>query len=217
MRSRQEPEKEGPIIKRAALSILTTGVLLVTVSAPSLWGQAVASGQISGLVTDPSGAVVPGTKITATQTETGLVRTTSSGPSGSYLLTNLPVGSYKLEVQANGFRSYVQTGIILQVGSAVNINVEMRLGQVSQHVQVSANARMVQTQSTSISQVIEQRRVIDLPLNGRNATELVMLAGAANDVPTPSPSSNSDLISSKNYFSSDAISVAGDNLMGRTI
>jgi hypothetical protein len=207
-------------IGRATMSrtlvTIPTAVIMVTLAvacvAP-LWGQAVANAQIQGLVTDPSGAVVPNARVTARQTNTGFVRTTVTGTGGTYVLPNLPVGPYNLEVQAGGFQAYVQTGIVLEVSNNVTINVVLRLGQVSQQVQVSANASMVQTQSTSISQVIEQRRIVDLPLNGRNATELVMLAGAANDVSNNS-AEGSDLLTSKNYFTSDAISVAGGQSNG---
>jgi hypothetical protein len=120
------------------------------------------------------------------------------------------VGPYNLEVHAGGFQAYVQTGIVLQVSNNVTINIVLRLGQVSQQVQVSANASMVQTNTSSVSQVVDQARIVDLPLNGRIATSLVMLAGAANDT---SPV-YSDLTGSKNYFSADSISVAGGQADG---
>jgi hypothetical protein len=192
------------------MGILAVAVVLLTACAAPLWGQAVASAQISGLVADPSGAAVPNAKIIATQTETGLVRTTLGGPDGTYVLPNLPVGPYKLEVQASGFETYVQTGIRLQVSDNPTTNVTLRVGLVSEHVEVTANANMVQTQTTAVSQVINQRSIVDLPLDGRQATELVLLSGAATDT----PASNSDMLSydlktSKNWYSSDTISVGG--------
>jgi hypothetical protein len=142
-----------------------------------------------------------------------LARVTLSDPDGTYLLTNLPVGPYRLEVEVSGFQTYVQTGIILQVNDSPIINVTLKVGQVTQHVEVSAGAAMVQTQATSVSQVIDERSVVDLPLNGRNALYLTILAGAANNV-GPALSQSNDLISSKTYPASDQISVAGGQANG---
>ena len=171
-----------------------------------LWGQAGATAQISGSVADPSGAVVPNAKVTATQVNTGMVRTTGSGQDGLYVLANLPVGSYRLEVQAEGFSTYVQSGILLEVSNNVTINVTLKVGQARQQVEVTANAAMLQTQTTSVGQVMDTQRVLDLPLNGRQATDLIMLMGGATNT---TDSNMSDIKSSKNYETSDSISVAG--------
>lgn len=181
---------------------------LLCVWAVRLPGQAVASAQISGVVADSSGAVVAGATITVTQSDTGLIRTTTSGADGTYLLPDLPVGPYTLEVTANGFERYAQHGLVLSVGNNVAINVTLRLGSVRQEVQVTANAAMVETHDTSVSQVIDQQRVLELPLNGREATSLILLSGASANAAT------GNLVSTKNYGSADiagssAISVAG--------
>ncbi len=198
------------IIRTVILSSLV--IFLGAVSVVPLRSQGVASAQMQGLITDPSGAIIPKASVRVTQTNTGLVRNTLSGSDGTYVLPNLPVGPYNLEVQARGFQAYMQTGIILQVSNNVTINVTLKVGQVSQKVQVSANASMVQTQKTSISQVVDQARIVDLPLNGRQATSLVMLAGAAND---NGPANGvSDLTGSKNYYGADSISVAGGQANG---
>jgi len=91
--------------------MLVVAVVLLGARAGPLWAQAEAGAQVSGVVTDPSGAAVPSAKITATQTEKGLTRMTVSGLDGFYVLPNLPVGPYGLEVQASGFQTYLQTGI----------------------------------------------------------------------------------------------------------
>lgn len=173
-----------------------------------LFGQAVNTAQISGLVEDPSGAVIAAATVKAIQTETGFVRTASTGSAGTYVLPNLPVGPYRLEVRAVGFKNYVQTGISLQVGANVSINVTLQLGQVTQSVEVSANATMVSTESPAISQVIDQRRIVDLPLNGRQATQLILLSGAAATAP------GGDMSGSKNFYSSTTVSVAGGQANG---
>lgn len=187
-------------------------VFVLTAWVSPLWGQAVANAQISGVVVDASGAAVPGARVTATQTDTQQERTTVAGADGSYVLPNLPVGPYQVEVQASGFTTYLQTGIRLAVSNEITLNVTLRVGEVKQQVEVTADASMVETQSTSVAQVIDQRSVVDLPLNGRQATQLIMLSGGANDV---GPANGfSDLISSKNYFSADSISVAGGQASG---
>jgi hypothetical protein len=143
----------------------------------SVWAQATA--QISGAVQDQSGAVLPGAEITATQIDTGVIRTTITNETGSYALPNLPLGPYKLEASLPGFRSFVQTGIVLQVGSNPTINIGLQVGQVSEQVEVQANTALVETRSLSVGQVMETARIVELPLNGRNAQELLLLSGGA--------------------------------------
>src|SRR5206468_1785398 len=120
-----------------------------------------------------------GAEITATQTDTGAVRKTISNETGAYVLANLPVGPYRLEVSLPGFRTFVQSGIILQVNSSPVVNAVLAVGQVSETVEVQANAAMVETRSVGIGQVIENARILELPLIGRQVTDLVVLSGAA--------------------------------------
>ena len=143
----------------------------------AIWAQA--SSQIQGVVRDASGLSVPGAEVKATQTETGTVRTVTSTAEGVYVLANLPIGPYRIEVAKSGFATFVQTGIVLQVGSSPAIDVTLRVGAVSEQVQVESNAALVETQNTSVGGVIENQRILELPLNGRNAAELIALAGAA--------------------------------------
>src|SRR5207244_8175305 len=86
---------------------------------------------------------------------------------GSYVLSNLPLGPYKLEAALTGFRTFVQTGIVLQVNSNPVINPTLEVGQVSEQVEVQANAALVETRNVGVGQVIEQQRILELPLNGR--------------------------------------------------
>jgi carboxypeptidase family protein len=200
-------KEERRTMRRTAGKALAVGLILLAAAwATPLWGQAGASAQISGSVSDPSGAIVPSAKVTATQVATGLTRTTLSGPDGLYVLPNLPVGPYKLGVQAGGFETYVQTGILLEVSNNVTINVTLRVGEAKQQVEVAANASMVETQTTSVGSVMDHARVLDLPLNGRQATDLIMLMGAATNA---TDQNVTDIKTSKNYATSDSISVAG--------
>src|SRR5215469_5998621 len=150
------------------------GLLLVS---GCVWAQSTA--QISGTVKDQTGAVIAGAQVTATATDTGLKRSAVSDSGGAFLLPNLPVGPYRLEAAAQGFRTYVQTGIILQVADNPVINPSLALGQVSDQVQVEAAAPQVETRDTGVSQVMDSTRVVELPLNGRQVTDLVVLSGAA--------------------------------------
>jgi hypothetical protein len=148
------------------------------------WGQAVSTAQINGTVQDASGSAVPGAAITVTRTDKGALKPPTSGADGSYTVPSLPVGRYSLEVEKAGFATYVQTGVVLQVASNPAIPVTLTIGAVSEHVQVEANAAMVETQSTGVGQVIDSRRVLDLPLVGRQVTDLVVLSGAAVNLGT---------------------------------
>jgi hypothetical protein len=183
------------------LSILIA--VVVTAVAPLCRAQAVAGAQVSGQVTDASGAAIPGAQVTMTQSETQYTRTASTGTLGSYTLPNLPVGPYILTVSANGFKRFERKDIDLQVGNNVQINAKLDIGAVSESVEVSAGAAMVETKENAVAQVINQQQIIDLPLNGRQATQLILISGAATVTP------NSNLISSKNYSSSTTMSIAG--------
>ncbi|MBV8828203.1 MAG: carboxypeptidase regulatory-like domain-containing protein, partial [Acidobacteriaceae bacterium] len=175
---------------------IAPALVILFAATPLLFAQETAVVQIAGSVQDSSGGAVVDAKIIATQTSTGFARATTSGSDGGYMLGNLPIGPYQLEVSAPGFKSYSQRGIELQVNTNPTINVVLEVGALSQSMEVRATAEMAETQTSGISQVIDQRRVVDLPLNGRQPTQLVLLSGAAVVSPP------SDLASSKNYPSS---------------
>lgn len=153
------------------------GLFIFALSCASVWAQATA--QISGTVKDQTGAVLPGVDVTATQSDTGVSRNTVTNETGSYVLPNLPVGPYRLEAALPGFRTFIQTGIVLQVNATPVVNPVLEVGQVSEQVEVQANAALVETQSVGIGQVVEQQRILELPLDGRNLQDLVTLNGAA--------------------------------------
>ncbi len=158
--------------------------------------------QVSGNVTDPTGSAIVGAQVQMIDTERQSVHNTVTDNSGQYVLPALPVGPYRLEVHVPGFKDYAQTGLVLQVNNNVQINVPMQVGSVSEKVEVSATASMVETKENSISSVVDQRGINDLPLNGRQATQLIMSLGAASY-------GDSGDTGSKTYFSSTRISVAG--------
>jgi len=145
------------------------------------WAQ-LSTAQLSGRVTDESGAVLPGVTITVTQTDTGFTRSGVTDGDGAYVLSNLPLGPYRLEVMLQGFRAYVQTGIVLQVGATPVINAVLSVGALEESVTVEGAAPLVDVQSSGISDVVRNEEILALPLNGRNAVELVTIAGAAVQV-----------------------------------
>ena len=150
--------------------------VFVCLTAISIWAQGTT--QISGTVKDASGLPVPGAEVKATQTATRAVRTATTAADGGYVFSNLPVGPYLLEITKEGFSRYVQSGIILQVDTNPRIDASLKVGAVSEQVTVQADAAMVETHNTGVGQVVDQQRVVDLPLNGREATQLILLAGA---------------------------------------
>ena len=144
----------------------------------TVWAQATA--QIAGTVRDESGAIIPGVEIKVTQTATGAVRTTLSNEEGRYVFANLALGSYMLEAKQPGFKSIIQTGIVLQVDSNLTIDVALKVGALGEQVTVEAGLTQVETRSTSVGTVVDNLRVAEMPLNGRNPIELVFLAGMAS-------------------------------------
>ncbi|HEV2246853.1 MAG TPA: carboxypeptidase regulatory-like domain-containing protein [Terriglobia bacterium] len=149
------------------------------------------TGSVSGSVTDPSGAAVPGASITLRNGETGAVTKTVSNSSGVYGFPVVPVGSnYSVSVEAKGFRTYVQSGITLLINQALRVDAKLAIGSEQQSVEVSAQAVQVATENTSMGDVIESRKMLSLPLNGRSYIDLLGLQ--AGVVPETSQGSLKD-------------------------
>jgi hypothetical protein len=165
--------------------------------------QTVGGGQMQGVVTDGTGAPVASATVDAIQTDSGLEREATTSQDGEYILPNLPVGPYQLKVSKTGFANYSQSGITIEVGNNLRVDVQLKVGATAETVQVNAEASMVQTEDQSISQVVDARRVIDMPLNGRQATQLMLAAPATAVAPS------GDNVGSKNYPSEISYSVAG--------
>jgi hypothetical protein len=158
-------------------------------------------------VRDSSGAVLPGVDVTATQTDTNFARSTVTDAGGNYVLSNLPTGPYRLQATLAGFRTFQRTGIVLQVNANPEIIIEMAIGELAETVSVEAATPLVETRSPAVGGVIENERIEELPLNGRNPTELIALAGAA----VPQPALNA---SSRAMQGGTATAVAGGSAVG---
>jgi len=164
--------------------------------------QVTAVAEVSGTITDSSGAAIVGASVTMTEVDKQTPHTTKSDSNGNYTLANLPVGPYVLEVTTPGFKDYLQRGIELVVNNNIQINVAMEVGAATERVEVSATASMVETKENSISNLVDQQRINELPLNGRQVTQLIYTVGAAV------PADGGDT-GSKTFWNATRIAVAG--------
>ncbi|HTS34213.1 MAG TPA: TonB-dependent receptor [Candidatus Solibacter sp.] len=133
------------------------------------------TGSIQGTVVDASGAAVQGATISATQTETGLTRKATTDRLGAYVILELPVGHYWLRTEAKGFATYIQQGITIDVNASATVPVRLTVGAETQKLEVQADAQLIQPTVTSLGKTVGEREVLDLPLNGRNFTQLGLL------------------------------------------
>jgi hypothetical protein len=165
-------------------------------------GQTVAVAQVSGTVSDQSGGALAGATVTMTETDKGVSRSAQTEANGLYVFQNLPVGPYRMEVKAQGFKDYVQSGIVLIVNNNISLNIPMQVGAVTEKVEVTASSNQVETKETSVAAVIDQQRINELPLNNRQPTQLIITLGAA-------VYADSGDTGSKTFVSSTRIAVAG--------
>lgn len=146
---------------------------LLFLGACSLLAQV--SGVVSGIVNDPSGAVVPNASVSATNAETGAVRTTNADSEGRYSFSALPVGTYQIHAKKNGFQEAIRTGVQLLVNQSANVDLTLQVGESSQQITVNEDAPLVGVSTTDASGVINQLQIRDLPLNGRSFDQLLTL------------------------------------------
>ena len=181
-------------------SLLFLSFALLTIP---LAGQTI-YGSIVGTVSDASGGVVPGATVTLTNNGTGERRTASTASDGAYRFMNLVPGVYKVEVEQAGFKRYTRDQIQVNVEAAVRVDIALQVGEVTQSVEVSAAAALLQTENASISQVVASRSVQELPLNGRNILNLVAL------VPGVVPQGGSEgNLTGKNVFAAGNYQIGG--------
>ncbi len=151
--------------------------------AHTLWGQAGTTGTILGTVTDTTGAVIAGAPVDVTNTSTGVTTRITSTGSGDYTAADLAPGPYKVSVQMSGFSKAVVSGIVLVVAQDARVNVQLKPGATSETVEVSASGVALDTDSSSVSQIVSEQQMSDLPLDGRNFTDLLFVgAGAVQTV-----------------------------------
>jgi Carboxypeptidase regulatory-like domain len=158
------------------------GLVLLNLALTSA-GFAQAWGTILGTVKDPSGGAVPSAHVKLTETQTSLARTTVTNTQGGYVVPALRPTQYTLSVEAPGFQNFVQKGIVLEANQSLTVNVKLILGATHQAVTVEAAAVQVNTSTPTLNQVVDERRMLELPLNGRNAATLTTLVAGAVTAP----------------------------------
>ena len=170
-RRRNEPTTLHRCMTLFQISLVVLAFVLVF--APV--GRASTTGTISGIVTDPSGAVIPAAEVVAVNTRTGVKETTATDTRGFYSFPALAIGEYKILIQKSGFGGYQQTGLVIDVNSALRVDATMQVGAVAQEVTVSSTAVHAETTSTQLGEVITGTHMTSLPLNGRSYTDLLAL------------------------------------------
>jgi hypothetical protein len=179
------------MLRRLVLLRVFLGFLLVGSLTGSLYGQATTLGSIVGTVSDPSGAGVPGAQVRVINTQTGVARETTTTESGNFSVLSLIPGVYTVEVSAANFQKQTQENLRLEVAGAIQLNFRLTVGQVTETVTVQAEAEMLQSTEGVISTTIDNTKVVELPLNGRNFNNLVRLTpGATRGANSAGPTLN---------------------------
>jgi outer membrane receptor protein involved in Fe transport len=181
--------------------------MLVALFAIPLFAQTF--GEVTGRISDPSGAVVPGAKISLTNVATNAIRTAVSTDSGNYTFPVVAPGLYNVKVEQAGFKT-ASSNVQVQVQQAVRLDFTLQLGQITETIEVSASSQMLQSETASLGTVIENKGVTELPLNGRNYLSLVALAANAN---TLSPIAGQAAGRQGGDRASQSISVGGNRIM----
>jgi len=184
------------------LGFLTIAAFLCLVS-PQAWGAVTA--RISGTVKDPTGAVIPGADVSAVETQTGIKTATKTDSAGFYSFPALAIGRYDLDVRARGFKDFKQTGLILDVNTALQVDIPLQLGEASQEVTVNAAAIQVETTNTQMGEVINDAKMTTVPLNGRSYTDLLALQPGV----TPVSSGQYSVLSPSGSLNAGSLSVNG--------
>ncbi|MBI2815587.1 MAG: TonB-dependent receptor [Acidobacteria bacterium] len=184
-------------------------MLFFVISAVGMFAQ-LPTATILGTVKDSSGAVVAGAPLTARNTETGQTRTTATAADGSYRLAALPVGSYEIRVEQAGFQREVRSGLTLTVGQEAVVNFTLQVGAVEQTVAVTAEAPLVNTTSGSLGGLVDEQKMADLPLNGRNYIQLSLLQPGVLEHRSKSATGNE---TQGTWYSSNGAPVRSNNYM----
>lgn len=156
----------------------TIAIVLSILMQPFIWGQE-STGRLLGTVTDPSGAVVPKTNITVHETNTGFERKVVANDTGDYVVPGLPIGQYTVTADAPGFRTSTISGLTLQLNQEARVDIKMVVGSSSASVEVTTTTPLLVTDSSAVGQVIENKSITDMPLNGRAFWQLAQLTPGA--------------------------------------
>ena len=160
----------------SSLGILPGGLLLLLVGLWAVPSHAQGTADIVGTVRDATGAVLPGVTLTVTNVANGQQRSLTSDARGNYVVTALPIGEYSIRAEIVSFRPQVRSGVLLQVGDRPRIDITLELGDVTQEITVQESVPLLRTTNAEVSEVINNRRLVDLPLNGRQFVQLTLLS-----------------------------------------
>ncbi|HZP06736.1 MAG TPA: carboxypeptidase-like regulatory domain-containing protein [Terracidiphilus sp.] len=190
---------------RTKVRTFATGVsaLLLMLAPVAVRAQIAGTGNIQGTVSDASGAVVANATVILTDEATHVQRTTQTSGAGVYLFPAIPVGTYDVSAEAPGFKKYVQTKIVLEVGSSIAVNPTLAVGSGQQTVEVQAEGLALQTEDPTFKQTIDSNEVTEMPLNGRQMTALITASGGS----APAPAG--DFTGSKYSYQTISVSIAG--------
>src|SRR5437763_6709796 len=171
------PECEGKSMKKLQVCLVILSVLVLATGAVAQ----IQNGQFTGTVTDPSGAAIPNAKVSVTNMSTNLSVTTTTNQSGLFVVRELPVGTYKISTEAQGFKTRTDGDLTLNAGTVQRVDFRMELGQAREVVEVTGEAAAVNTEDSKVSSTVNSTQIASLPLNGRNVYDLIQLApGAVN-------------------------------------
>ncbi|HZW93743.1 MAG TPA: carboxypeptidase regulatory-like domain-containing protein [Candidatus Eremiobacteraceae bacterium] len=188
----------------AVFAVLAFVLLALALASASI------TGSISGVVTDKSGAVISGASVAATDTLTGVQTTQKTDAKGFYNLPTLAVGTYNLEITQVGFKTYRQTGLVIDANSALRVDASLAVGSINEKIEVSTEAAQVETQSTQMGEVIEGTKMTSVPLNGRNFIDLLALQPGVSPYQCTSTNCND----TTNGVGVDPTTVSGDQTNG---
>ncbi|HXM20752.1 MAG TPA: carboxypeptidase regulatory-like domain-containing protein [Terriglobales bacterium] len=159
--------------------LLVCAVALLLAVHPLVLAQ-VTTGRIAGVVTDPSGSALPDVTVTVTQVDTATSTTVITDAIGNYLATNLKIGTYTVSFQKQGFQRSVQSNVDVGIGQVIRVDVALKVGVVTQTVEVTGAAPLLQTETSALGTIESEKRIVELPLNGRNFFKLAFLGPGAN-------------------------------------
>jgi Carboxypeptidase regulatory-like domain/TonB dependent receptor len=202
----------GKIVGSATLLPSFVFLLLLGFSAPVVRAQ-VYSASVTGRVTDPSGAVIPGAQVTATNTANGFTYPATTNSEGIYTIENLPPSTYQIAVSAKGFERSVRTGVALVVSQHATVDLQVKVGATTQSVTVTGTAPLLQAQDSTTGQTVSRSLINDLPLNGRGVFDLVMLTPGVSQPPTSVFGPNS---MANNFVSNGGRNATADVLLDGT-
>lgn len=194
-------------------------IAILSLSLIEAWAQSTTTATITGFVFDPSGSAVPQATVNVANSQTGFARSVNTSDTGVYTVPQLPIaGSYDVSVSKDGFQTYRRTGIVLEVNQVARVDVALVLGAMTQTIEVKEAAPMLELATSDLGDVVEQRRLTELPLNGRNPLQLVGLVAGTTTFSAPSvlPSSRAggSATVNGNRSNTNAYKLDGNNLQG---